>query len=149
LSKAVGSQGGFVAAPRVVVDHLINHCRSLIYSTSLAPAAVAAALAGISEIRTGVERRQRVQQLARYVRSELSIDVANDLEASVPIIPVVVGTDRRVIEVSEQLAKSGFYVPAIRPPTVPEGTARLRISLSAAHRTEMIDELLVAVRNFR
>ncbi|MCP4194482.1 MAG: aminotransferase class I/II-fold pyridoxal phosphate-dependent enzyme [Planctomycetaceae bacterium] len=147
MSKAVGSQGGFVAAPRVVVDHLINHCRSLIYSTSLAPAAVTAALAGISEIRTGPERRQRVQQLARYVRSELSIDVANDLEASVPIIPVVVGTDARVIEVSAQLAKSGFYVPAIRPPTVPEGTARLRISLSAAHRIEMIDELLVAVRN--
>ena len=147
LSKAVGSQGGFVAAPRVVVDHLINYCRSLIYSTSLAPAAVAAALAGIREIRTGAERRQRVQQWARYVRSELSIDVANDLEASVPIIPVVVGTDARVIEVSAQLAKSGFYVPAIRPPTVPEGTARLRISLSAAHRIEMIDELLVAVRN--
>jgi 7-keto-8-aminopelargonate synthetase-like enzyme len=127
---------------------LVNHCRSLIYSTSLAPAAVTAALAGIGEIRTRPERRQRVQKLARHVRSELSIAVANDLEASVPIIPVVVGTDPRVIEVSAQLAKSGFYVPAIRPPTVPEGTARLRISLSAAHRTEMIDELLVAIRNF-
>jgi len=148
LSKAVGSQGGFVAAPRVVVDHLINHCRSLIYSTSLAPAAVTAALAGINQIRIRSERRQRVQQLARYVRSELAINAGNDLEASVPIIPVVVGTDRRVIEVSAQLAESGFYVPAIRPPTVPEGTARLRISLSAGHRTEMIDELLVAVREF-
>ena len=148
LSKAVGSQGDFVAAPRVVVDHLINHCRSLIYSTSLAPAAVAAALTGISEIRTRPERRRRVQQLARHVRAELAITVASDLEASVPIIPVVVGTDPRVIEVSAQLAESGFYVPAIRPPTVPEGTARLRISLSAGHRTEMIDELLVAIRKF-
>ncbi|MAI71929.1 MAG: 8-amino-7-oxononanoate synthase [Rhodopirellula sp.] len=147
LSKAVGSQGGFVAAPRVVVDHLVNHCRSLIYSTSLAPAAVTASLAGIGEIRTRPERRRRVQKLARHVRSELSIAVANDLEASVPIIPVVVGTDPRVIEVSAQLAKSGFYVPAIRPPTVPEGTARLRISLSAAHETKMVDELLFAIRN--
>ncbi len=146
LSKAVGSQGGFVAAPRVVVDHLVNHCRSLIYSTSLAPAAVTAALAGIGEIRTRPERRQRVQKLARQVRSELSVNVTSKLEASVPIIPVIVGTDPRVIEVSAQLAKSGFYIPAIRPPTVPEGTARLRISLSAAHEAEMIDELLIAIR---
>ena len=86
--------------------------------------------------------------MARHVRAELAITVASDLEASVPIIPVVVGTDPRVIEVSAQLAESGFYVPAIRPPTVPEGTARLRISLSAGHRTEMIDELLVAIRKF-
>jgi 8-amino-7-oxononanoate synthase len=147
LSKAVGSQGGFVAAPRVVADHLINHCRPLIYSTSLAPAAVTAALAGIRDITRRPDRRQTIQKLARYVRSELSIDAASDLEASVPIIPVVIGEDSRVIEVSNQLAMSGFYVPAIRPPTVPEGTARLRISLSAAHRKEMIDALLVAVRN--
>jgi 8-amino-7-oxononanoate synthase len=147
LSKAVGSQGGFVAAPRVVADHLINHCRPLIYSTSLAPAAVTAALAGIRDIRKRPDRRQTIQKLARYVRSELSIDAASDLDASVPIIPVVIGTDTRVIEVSNQLAMSGFYVPAIRPPTVPEGAARLRISLSAAHRKEMIDALLVAIRN--
>ena len=146
LSKAIGSQGGFVAAPRVVVDHLINHCRPLIYSTSLTPAAVTAAAAGIRDILSRPGRRERVQKLARYVRSELSIEAASDLEASVPIIPVVMGTDSRVIEVSSQLAKSGFYVPAIRPPTVPEGTARLRISLSAAHRSEMIDELLTAIR---
>jgi len=146
LSKAVGSQGGFVAAPRVVVDHLINHCRSLIYSTSLAPAAVTAALAGIGEIRARPERRQRVQEMARHVRSELSIDVESDLEASVPIIPVIIGTDSRVIEVSERLAQSGFYIPAIRPPTVPEGTARLRVSLSAAHGNDVIEKLLVAIR---
>ena len=86
--------------------------------------------------------------MARHVRAELAITVANELEASVPIIPVVVGTDPRVVEVSAQLAESGFYVPAIRPPTVPEGTARLRISLSAGHQIEMIDELLVAIRKF-
>jgi len=147
LSKAVGSQGGFVAAPRVVVDHLINHCRTLIYSTSLAPAAVNAALAGIREISRRPERRLRVQKLARYVRSELSINAKSDLESSVPIIPVVIGTDSRALEVSSQLAKRGFYVPAIRPPTVPEGTARLRVSLSAAHRGETIDQLLVAIRS--
>ena len=146
LSKAVGSQGGFVAAPRVVIDHLVNHCRSLIYSTSLTPAAVAAASAGIDHIRTQPERRQRVKMLARRVRSELSIEPRNDLEASVPIIPVVVGDDSQAVRVSRQLAELGFYVPAIRPPTVAEGTARLRISLSAAHQDEMIEQLLNAIR---
>ena len=146
LSKAVGSQGGFVAAPRIVVDHLINHCRPLIYSTSLTPAAVAFAQAGISDIVNRPERRERVQQLARHVRSELSIETRNDLEASVPIIPLIIGSDSRVVEVSAELAKQGFYVPAIRPPTVAKGTARLRISLSAAHHSEMIDELLVKIR---
>jgi 8-amino-7-oxononanoate synthase len=146
LSKAVGSQGGFVAAPRVVIDHLVNHCRSLIYSTSLTPAAVAAASAGIDHIRTQPERRQRVKMLARRVRSELSIESRNDLEASVPIIPVVVGDDSQAVRVSRQLAELGFYVPAIRPPTVAEGTARLRISLSAAHQDEMIEQLLNAIR---
>ena len=146
LSKAVGSQGGFVAAPRIVVDHLINHCRPLIYSTSLTPAAVAFAQAGISDIVNRPERRERVQQLARHVRSELSIETRSDLEASVPIIPLIIGSDSRVVEVSAELAKHGFYVPAIRPPTVAKGTARLRISLSAAHHSEMIDELLVKIR---
>ena len=84
--------------------------------------------------------------MARHVRSELSIDVESDLEASVPIIPVIIGTDSRVIEVSERLAQSGFYIPAIRPPTVPEGTARLRVSLSAAHGNDVIEKLLVAIR---
>jgi 7-keto-8-aminopelargonate synthetase-like enzyme len=129
-----------------VIDHLVNHCRSLIYSTSLTPAAVAAASAGIDHIRTQPERRQRVKMLARRVRSELSIEPRNDLEASVPIIPVVVGDDSQAVRVSRQLAELGFYVPAIRPPTVAEGTARLRISLSAAHQDEMIEQLLNAIR---
>jgi len=146
LSKAVGSQGGFVAAPRVVIDHLVNHCRPLIYSTSLTPAAVVAATVGIDQIRTQPQRQRRVNMLARRVRSQLSIEASTDLEASVPIIPVVVGEQNRAVQLSRQLADSGFYVPAIRPPTVAEGTARLRISLSAAHEDGMIEQLLDAVQ---
>ena len=146
LSKAVGSQGGFVAAPHVVIDHLVNHCRSLIYSTSLTPAAVVAARVGIDQISTQPQRRQRVKMLARRVRSQLLIKTRTDLEASVPIIPVVVGEDTQAVQVSRQLAELGFYVPAIRPPTVAQGTARLRISLSAAHQDEMVERLLDAVR---
>lgn len=141
LSKAIGSQGGFVAGPRVVIDYLINRCRSLIFSTALAPGAVAAARLALEKIRSEPERRSALHALARMVRGELGIEVEPP-EDAVPIIPVILGDDRRAVEVARCLEESGFYVPAIRPPTVPEGTARLRISLSAAHQPAMVQDLL-------
>jgi 8-amino-7-oxononanoate synthase len=140
LSKAIGSQGGFVAAPQVVIDYLINRCRTLIYSTALAPPSVEAAIEGIEEISRDPAPRLHVQRLAKRLRAALSIH-ANAIESTVPIIPVMVGPDRRAVTLSQQLAEAGFYVPAIRPPTVPEGAARLRISLSAAHDEAMVDAL--------
>lgn len=144
LSKAVGSQGGFVAGPKVVIDYLVNRCRTLIYSTSLAPAAVSAAIDAFAAIRDQPERRSHVQTLARVLREKLSID-AGPLESSVPIIPVVMGEDHRAVTASARLAELGFFVPAIRPPTVAEGTARLRVSLSAAHDGEMVATLADAI----
>jgi 8-amino-7-oxononanoate synthase len=144
LSKAVGAQGGFVAGPQVVIDYLINRCRTLIYSTSLAPTIVEAAIDGLAAVSESSERRQHVQALSRRFRAKLSID-ASDIEASVPIIPVVVGDDQRTVAASNRLAELGFYVPAIRPPTVPEGTGRLRVSLSAAHDRAMVDSLAEAI----
>lgn len=141
LSKAIGCQGGFVAGPTVVIDYLINRCRSLIFSTSLAPASVAASIAAIDSFRTEPERRHRVGQYARQIRSRLSIHAADENEASVPIIPVMMGDDERAVDASERLAEAGFYVPAIRPPTVPIGSSRLRVSVSAVHDQSMIDEL--------
>ncbi len=137
LSKAIGSQGGFVAGPKLVIDYLINRCRSLIYSTALAPAAVSAAIDSFSAIRDQPQRRGRVQQLARQLRESLSIE-ANQIEATVPIISVVLGSDMQTMLAAERMWDAGFYVAAIRPPTVPEGTARLRISLSAAHDDTMV-----------
>lgn len=147
LSKAIGSQGGFVVGPQVVVDYLINRCRPLIYSTSLAPPAVAAAIENIDLIAQQPERRHRVQNLARMVRERLSIETRGT-EASVPIIPVIFGADAAAVAARDRLDKAGFFVPAIRPPTVPEGTARLRISLSAAHTEEMVTALLDAIDEF-
>jgi 8-amino-7-oxononanoate synthase len=157
LSKAIGGQGGFVAGPRVIVDYLINRCRSLIYSTALEPGAVATASNGFDLIRDQPQRRDRVQRLARRVRGELAIEtpareggnpaLVQSIEASVPIIPIVLGTDRRAVAASQRLAELGLFVPAIRPPTVPHGTARLRVSLSAAHDDPMIDALIAAVRD--
>jgi 8-amino-7-oxononanoate synthase len=144
LSKAIGSQGGFVAAPQLVIDYLVNRCRSLIYSTALAPAAVSAAMDSFDAIRDQPKRRIRVQKFARQLRESLSIEV-NQIEAAVPIIPVVIGGDEQTVAASQRLREAGFYIPAIRPPTVPEGTARLRISLSAAHDDAMVAGLADAI----
>ena len=141
LSKALGSQGGFVAGPKVVIDYLINRCRSLIYSTSLAPAAVAAAIDAVERIRDQPQRRRRVQRLARNLRRRLSMESRNEIESGVPIVPWMIGSDEQAVAASSKLAEAGYFVPAIRPPTVPEGTARLRISLSSAHDDKMVGDL--------
>ena len=144
LSKAIGAQGGFVAGSKLVIDYLINRCRTLIYSTSLAPFQVEAALAGLQMVVSHPERREHVRELSSHFRQRLSIG-ASEIESGVPIIPVVIGDDQRTVGASERLAELGFYVPAIRPPTVPEGTGRLRISLSAAHDWDMVDSLADAI----
>lgn len=145
LSKAIGSQGGFVAAPRSVTDYLVNRCRSLIFSTALAPACVSAASEGISRIAAEPARRQRVRRLSRRLRKRLRIVTSETLESEVPIIPVMVGEDAAAVAISARLAEAGYYVPAIRPPTVPEGTSRLRVSLSTAHDEPMVDRLADAI----
>lgn len=145
LSKAIGGQGGFVAGPGVVIDYLVNRCRSLIYSTSLAPTAVATALRGLRAIQDEPELRERVTASARRMRKALSIHTGEP-ESGVPIIPIIIGADELAVAVSTRLARAGFFVPAIRPPTVPEGTARLRISISAAHSQEHLDRLVNELR---
>ena len=113
----------------------------MIYSTALSPLAVAAAEDGLRQIALQPQRRVALEQLARSTRRGLGIQV-DPPEDSVPIIPVIVGEDARAVRFSQVLASAGFYVPAIRPPTVPEGTARLRISLSALHQPSMLENLL-------
>jgi 8-amino-7-oxononanoate synthase len=141
LSKAIGSHGGFVAAPRVVIDYLINRCRPLIYSTALPPASILATEASLERIRSQPRRRDYLHDLARHLREAIGIK-AKSPEETVPIVPVIVGEDQRASEMSSALWEAGFYVPAIRPPTVPEGSARLRISLSALHQRATVDELV-------
>ena len=108
------------------------------------PAAVSAAIDSFDAIGDQPERRIRVQKLARQLRESLSIEV-DQIEAAVPIIPVVIGADEQTVAASQRLLEAGFYVPAIRPPTVPEGTARLRISLSAAHDDALVAGLADAI----
>ena len=144
LSKAIGHQGGFVAGPRVVIDTLIQHCRTLIYSTALSPMVVRSASRIVARIPDERERRDRVQDFASRLRARFGQE-SDGLSSRVPIIPIVLGDDAKALRVSDRLREEGFFVPAIRPPTVPDGTARLRISLSAAHRWADIEDLGLAI----
>jgi 8-amino-7-oxononanoate synthase len=154
LSKAIGHQGGFVVGPRIVIDYLIQFCRTLIYSTALAPITASGATAMIEQMGDWTDRREHLAALSRHARARLEAELtsrcisfanSSSLEKGIPIVPLIIGPDRDTVALSERLRDRGFFVPAIRPPTVPEGTARLRLSLSAAHRHEHVDALIDAI----
>eukprot|EP00878_Enallax_costatus_P027038 GHUV01029068.1.p1 GENE.GHUV01029068.1~~GHUV01029068.1.p1 ORF type:complete len:225 (+),score=16.15 GHUV01029068.1:90-677(+) len=136
LSKAAGSLGGFVACSSTVRQLLLNRGRSVIYSTSLPVPVVAAARAALRVARSESWRRQHVWSLTRYLSQQLNIPAAS------PIIPLVVGDESAALTLSNKLLQRGYHVPAIRPPTVPEGTCRLRVSLSAGHTRAQVEELV-------
>ncbi len=145
LSKAMGGQGGFVAGPKPVMEYLVNRCRSLIFSTAMALPAVEAAISALELIRQQPQRRQRLKVHCDSIRQALEIP-AEGIEASIPIIPIIIGADGQTVSAAAKLRSMGMFVPAIRPPTVPEQTARLRVSLSAGHENGMIKRLIDGLR---
>ncbi len=128
LGKALGSAGGYLAAKREWIDLLINKARSFIYSTAPPPAQAAASLAAFQLLETG-EGTDLRRKLHAHCRT---------FDSPTPIIPVIIGENDAALTASQALLESGFLVPAIRYPTVPRGTARLRLTLSAAHSEEQI-----------
>ncbi len=144
LSKALGSVGGFVAGSRRLVDWLHNHARTLIYSTAPPPAAAAAAHRALEVVVAEPGRRHHVRTLAHRLRAALNARGFAPPEGDGPIVPIVLGDPARATEWSARLLEAGCLVPAIRPPTVPDGTARLRISLTAAHGAEDLGSLIDA-----
>ena len=141
LSKAVGSYGGYLCAAAPVIDLMANRARSLIYTTGLPPAAVAAAIAALDLIETDKARVARPLTLARRFAAALNLPAAES-----PIVPLIVHAPERALDASRALADRGFLVIAIRPPTVPEGTARLRFTFSADHSDGDVDRLIAAIR---
>lgn len=141
FSKSVGSYGGYVAASAVVVSMLVNRARSLIFSTGLPPSVVAASTAGLGIIASEPTLCARPLLLARLFCDRVGLAPAQSA-----IVPVVLGDAERALEASSILAREGFLVRAIRPPTVPDGTARLRVTFTAVHREEDVLRLAKAVR---
>ena len=140
LSKSVGVYGGFICASRAVIDLLVNRGRSLIYATGLPPSVVAAAVASLKIIQTNKKLTNLPILNARRFARRLGLP-----DADSPIIPIITKTSKKALESSQKLMDEGFLVTAIRPPTVPEGTARLRFTFSAQHRKEEIDRLAATV----
>ncbi len=147
LGKALAGYGAFIAGPRVAIDLLIHRARPLIYSTGLPPAVVAVATEAIRLIEADPARVARLGERAAYLRQELTTLGVAVPDDPTPIVPLVVGEAAAAVHLSEQLLEASVWVPAIRPPTVPEHTSRLRIAVSAGHSTYQIDYLVSALRS--
>ena len=145
LSKAVGSFGAFVAGDAIWIDHLIQHARPYIYTTALPPAIVEASRAGIRMIQQQAWRLEKLSENVALFRKLAAGKGVELLDAQAPIQSVVFGSPVDAVGASERLEKKGFLVVAIRPPTVPEGTSRLRITLSASHEAHQIEGLVEAL----
>ena len=141
LSKAVGGYGGYLCASRPVIDLIANRARSFVYSTGLPPATVAAASAALDII---ADDRDLVAKPLRNARRFTR--AAGLPEAQSAIVPVVLGTAERALAASRRLEDEGFLAVAIRPPTVPDGTARLRFAFTAGHADADIDRLAALMR---
>jgi len=142
LSKALGCSGGFVAGSRRLVEWLVNRARPYVFSTATPAAAAAAALAALEIVAAEPERREGLLARAAALRERLAAQGWDTGRSASQIIPVIVGRPERAVELSRRLHRRGLYVPAIRPPTVPEGEACLRVSLTSAHTPEMVDRLV-------
>ncbi len=147
LGKAAGVSGAFVAGDRRVIEWLIQRARPYIFTTASSPMIAAALLASLDLIEVGDERRARLRGLIDRLRSGLEGLPWRLLPSPTAIQPLLIGGNDDAVRLSERLFARGLWVPAIRPPTVPAGTARLRISLSAAHDETQIDALITALHD--
>ncbi len=136
--KALGTSGGFILGPKAIRDFLINRARPFIYATAPSPLIAAVTRAALELSLTSSARRERLARLVRFAGSELRRHCHIEPSGS-HIVPVIVGADQAAVELAAALQRRGFDIRAIRPPTVPEGTARLRIAL-----TLHVDEIIVA-----
>ncbi len=145
LGKALGTFGAFVAGSDAVVETLIQQSRTFIYTTASPPAVAWAARAALQLVRDGQHLRDRLQVLIRRFRTgaaQLGLTLMN---SETPIQPLLLGEAETALAFSEALRRCGILVTAIRPPTVPRGAARLRVTFSARHAPEHVDRLLEAL----
>ena len=138
LSKSLGSVGGYVAANSTIIDYLVNTSRSFIFSTALSPADIGAALAALQVLETDRSVLGRLQENVNYMADQLTslgINATNET----PIFPILIGRNDDTLAVSDYLYEAGIIGTAIRPPTVPIGESRIRLTVTAAHNKEQID----------
>jgi 8-amino-7-oxononanoate synthase len=149
LSKAFGGIGGFLAGAREIIEWVINTAGAFVYTTALPPSACAAATAALDVVEREPQRRTHVLAMTERLRTELSAKGWDLADSQSQIIPLIVGSADRAVELAARLEADGLLAPAIRPPTVPTGRSRIRISLCADHTDEDLDLLLAALSNHR
>lgn len=149
LGKAFGTAGAFVAGSETLIEALIQFARPYIYTTAMPPAVAAATRASLKLAREEGWRRERLDQLVQTFRREMSAMGYQLMASSTAIQPVLVGDVEQAMAMSEVLEREGILVTAVRPPTVPAGTARLRVTFSAAHTDAHLDRLLQAFHQIK
>ncbi len=142
LSKAIGGLGGYVAGSRALIELLINRARGFIFTTGLPPATLAAADAALNVIRSSLDLRQRLLKHADTLKTALTNIEYTLLPSQTQILPVVLGEPQRATDVAEALLMKGVFAPAIRPPAVPPGTSRLRVTVMATHTDTEIQKAI-------
>lgn len=148
FGKAVGVSGAAVLCDERTADFLIQAARHLIYSTSMPPAQAVAISAAVGEIQQADEQRAQLQRNIHYFKRQLNLPDMHLVDSNTAIQPLIVGDNEKSLQLSQFLREKGIWIQAIRPPTVPPGSARLRMTLSAAHQQNDIDKLLEALNEF-
>ena len=146
LGKAIAATGAIVAGKKTVIDYLVNKARAFIFTTAPSPANCAAVSAALEIIKTEPQRRQKLAANARYLRSKLKKSGFNTGNSTTHIIPVIIGRAKETLRISKALFDRGFFIAAIRPPTVPAGSSRLRISLQSNHTKNQLDNLVEVLK---
>ena len=149
LGKALGGYGAAVVGEADLVEHLAETARPYVYTTALPPAQAAATLAAVKLARSEHWRREKLVELTARFRERARAVGLVLLDSDTPIQPVICGTDTRALSMAATLERAGYWVAAIRPPTVPEGRARLRVTLSALHTVAEVDGLVAAIAQAR
>jgi 8-amino-7-oxononanoate synthase len=149
LGKAVGTSGAFVAGPAHLMDYLVQKARTYIYTTAMPPALALATCASVDIVEREENRRDHLRRLIARFRSEAESLGYRLMPSDTPIQPILIGANREALALSQSLERQGLLVTAIRPPTVPEGEARLRVTLSASHTWDDLQQLLEGLAECR
>ena len=142
LSKAIGSLGGYVCGDTDLINYLRNKARSFMYTTALPPAVCAASIAGIKLIQNDPSLRELLWHNVRFIKEKLKSLNLSIISSESPIIPILIGDSQKAVDMSNFLYKKGLLIPAIRPPTVPANSSRLRMTVMSTHTKEDLERLL-------
>ena len=141
FGKALGSFGAYLASSREIIDYMVNTSRSFVYSTALPPAVIACNLASLQLIKEEPYRRAELLKKADHFRAAL-LEKGLNVKSSSQIVPVIVGENQATVKIAEALREKGYWALPIRPPTVPQGEARLRFSLTFDHDKAILERLV-------